>query len=93
MSGRSGGSRNAIRVRIAGETYTLRTDADEEYTRRCAALVDERMREIGRETGLDAKQTAILAALAISDELFRQEARTRAHAATLAGRIENALTE
>ena len=51
------------------------------------------MREIGRETGLDAKQTAILAALAISDELFRQEARTRAHAATLAGRIENALTE
>lgn len=93
MSGRPGGSRNAIRVRIAGETYTLRTDADEEYTRRCAALVDERMREIGRETGLDAKQTAILAALAISDELFRQEARTRAHAATLAGRIENALTE
>ena len=93
MSARSGGSRNAIRVRIAGETYTLRTDADEEYTRRCAALVDERMREIGRETGLDAKQTAILAALAISDELFRQEARTRAHAATLAGRIENALTE
>ena len=93
MSGRSGGSRNAIRVRIAGETYTLRTDADEEYTRRCAALVDERMREIGREAGLDAKQTAILAALAISDELFRQEARTRAHAATLAGRIENALTE
>jgi cell division protein ZapA (FtsZ GTPase activity inhibitor) len=71
----------------------LRTDADEEYTRRCAALVDERMREIGRETGLDAKQTAILAALAISDELFRQEARTRTHAATLAGRIENALTE
>lgn len=93
MSGRREGSRNAIRVRIAGETYTLRTDADEEYTRRCAALVDERMREIGRETGLDAKQTAILAALAISDELFRQEARTRAHAATLAGRIENALTE
>lgn len=93
MSARSGGSRNAIRVRIAGETYTLRTDADEEYTRRCAALVDERMREIGRETGLDAKQTAILAALAISDELFRQEARTRAHAATLAGRIENALTD
>lgn len=93
MSARSGRSRNAIRVRIAGETYTLRTDADEEYTRRCAALVDERMREIGGETGLDAKQTAILAALAISDELFRQEARTRAHAATLAGRIENALTD
>lgn len=93
MSGRRGGSRNAIRVRIAGETYTLRTDADEEYTQRCAALVDERMREIGRETGLDAKQTAILAALALSDELFRQEARTRAHAATLAGRIDNALTE
>ncbi len=93
MSESSGGSRKAIRVRIAGETYTLRTDADEEYTRRCAALVDERMREIGGETGLDAKQTAILAALALSDELFRQEARTRARATVLAGRIENALTE
>ena len=93
MNGRSGGSRNAIRVRIAGETYTLRTDADEEYTRRCAALVDERMREIGAETGLDVKQTAILAALALSDELFRQEARTRARATALAARIENALTE
>ena len=93
MSGRSGGSRNAIRVRIGGETYTLRTDADEEYTRRCAALVDERMSEIGAETGLDAKQTAILAALALSDELLRQEARTRARATALAARIENALTE
>lgn len=93
MNGQSGGSRNAIRVRIAGETYTLRTDADEEYTRRCAALVDERMREIGAETGLDVKQTAILAALALSDELFRQEARTRARATALAARIENALTE
>ncbi|MCY3547152.1 MAG: cell division protein ZapA [Gemmatimonadetes bacterium] len=93
MSESSGGSRKAIQVRIAGETYTLRTDADEEYARRCAALVDERMREIGGETGLDAKKTAILAALALSDELFRQEARTRARATVLAGRIENALTE
>lgn len=93
MSGPGGGSRNTIQVRIAGETYTLRTDADEEYTRRCAALVDERMREIGGETGLDAKKTAILAALALSDELFRQEAGTRARVAALAGKIENALAE
>ena len=43
MSGRDEG-RTAVRVEIAGEEYTIRSDADEEYTRRCAALVDERMR-------------------------------------------------
>jgi cell division protein ZapA len=84
------GSRAAVEVEIAGEKYTLRTDADEEYTRRCAALVDERMRQIGGH-GLDRKNAAIMTALSLSDELFRQEARIRDRAGALAGRIEQAL--
>ena len=84
------GSRVAVEVEIAGEKYTLRTDADEEYTRRCAALVDERMRLIGGH-GLDRKNAAIMTALSLSDELFRQEARIRDRAGALAGRIQQAL--
>ncbi len=84
------GSRSAVEVEIAGEKYSLRTDADEEYTRRCAALVDERMRQIGGH-GLDRKNAAIMTALSLSDELFRQEARIRDRSRALAGRIEEAL--
>ena len=51
MSPAAGESRTSVRVTIAGEQYTLRTDADEAYTRRCAALVDERMRAIGGQSG------------------------------------------
>ena len=40
------GRHTAITVEIAGESYTLRTDADAEHARRCAALVDARMRAI-----------------------------------------------
>ena len=84
------GSRAAVEGKIAGEKYTLRTDADEEYTRRCAALVDERMRQVGG-SGLDRKNAAIMTALSLSDEVFQQEARIRDRSRALAGRIEEAL--
>lgn len=91
MSDGERGPVTAIRVEIAGSHYTLRTDADEAYTRRCAALVDERMREIGGEAQMDARKTAIMAALALSDELLQQRDRIREQAMALAGRIEEAL--
>lgn len=91
MSGAETGSITTVRVEIAGSRYTLRTDADEAYTRRCAALVDERMRRIGGEAHMDARKTAIMAALALSDELLQQRDQFRKEAQALAGRIEEAL--
>ena len=91
MSNVARGSRTTVRVEIAGEEYTLRTDADEAYTRRCAALVDVRMRAIGGESRLSAKKTAIMAALSLSDDLLQQQERVRDRALTLAGRLQEAL--
>ena len=91
MSDTARGSRTTVRVEIAGEKYTLRTDADEAYTRRCATLVDQRMRAIGGESRLNAKKTAIMAALSLSDDLLQQEERFRDRALALAGRLRKAL--
>ena len=82
------GPRTAIRVEIAGEQYTLRADADEEYTRRCAALVDERMRTVAEKGGVSAKNAAIMAALSLSDELLRERARIGERLQGLAAHIE-----
>lgn len=91
MSDEPRGSVTTVRVEIAGNRYTLRTDADEAYTRRCAALVDERMRQIGGQTNMDARKTAIMAALSLSDDLLQQQKKFRERALALAGRIEEAL--
>ena len=86
-------SRTTVRVEIAGEKYTLRTDADEAYTRRCAAFVDERMRAIGGQSGLGTKKTAIMAALSLSDDLLQVREGFRNQAERLAGRLQDALAE
>ena len=85
--------RTSIRVEIAGESYTLRADADEEYTRRCAALVDERMSAVGDPSGASTKNAAILAALSLSDELLRQRAQVGDRLKALAARIEAELEQ
>ena len=93
MSDRGRGAITTVQVEIAGNKYTLRTDAEEAYTRRCAAVVDERMRQIGGAAQMDARKTAIMAALALSDELLQQRDRFRDQALALAARIEEALGE
>src|SRR5690606_36589958 len=63
---------SAVTVRIAGEEHALRASADAEYTRSCARFVDERIREIREKSGLvETHRAAILAALSITDQLFR----------------------
>ena len=91
MSDEEAGRNTAITVEIAGERYTLRTDADEEYSRRCAAMVDARMRAISGDPGPIAKKTAIMAALALADELLKQRAGIREQSRALAERIESAI--
>ena len=91
--------RASVTVRIAGEEHTIRANAEPEYTRRCAKLVDDRIREIRSKSGLiEGHKAAILAALSIADEYFqaREEAgRTQAdlngRATALVSRIEAAL--
>jgi cell division protein ZapA len=66
------GDRAAVTVRIAGEEHTIRANAEPEYTRRCARLVDERIAQIRSMSGLiETHKAAILAALSIADEYFQ----------------------
>ncbi len=71
MSGDGDGA-GTVDVHILGETYSIRSETSEEYTRRVAEHVDGMAREIRDETGVvDQKKVAILTALAITDQLFR----------------------
>ena len=88
-----------VTVDIAGEEYAIRSHASPEYTRECASYVDQTIAEILRGGSLiQAHKAGILAALAVTDQLFqaRREAEMlRAEvartAAKLAGEIDHAL--
>ena len=91
-SGKDG--RTAVRVTIAGDEYTIRSDADEAYTRRCAALVDERMRRFDGDPAAGAqKRIAILTALSIASDLLQHQARVEEQARAQAKRLEEALED
>jgi cell division protein ZapA (FtsZ GTPase activity inhibitor) len=80
-----------ISVRISGEEYVLRSDADPEHTLRCARLVDQRIAEIRARVGaLEGPRVAILAGLALADELVQlrdEHARLEAEVAARAGAL------
>ena len=59
-----------IRVQIFGQTYSIAGDLDAAYVQQLAAYVDEKMRAIADSTStIDTQRAAVLAALAIADEL------------------------
>ena len=91
----------SIDVEIFGTTYHVRAEQDREYLQELAATVDRRMREIaGPGSKVDPGRVAVLAALNLADELFRQQrlqegerVKIEETAARLARELEQALTE
>ena len=66
-------SKNKVRVNIYGEEYPIRSDGDVEYIREVAGYLDRRMRDIAETVpNKSPARIAILAALNITDELFRE---------------------
>jgi cell division protein ZapA len=60
-----------MKVQIYDQTYNVAADLDPAYVEELAQHVDARMREIARATGtVDSVKVAVLAALAITDELY-----------------------
>lgn len=58
------------RVHIFGQTFSVGGDLDEEYVQKLAAYVDEKMRAISEMTPtVDTQKIAVMAALALADEL------------------------
>ncbi len=74
--------KNAVKVVIVDEEYTVRSELDPDYTRQVAAHVDTAIRRVLASGPLvETHKAAILAALAITDELFqsRRQQQDLAH--------------
>jgi cell division protein ZapA len=69
--------RHSVTVEIAGERHVLRSDAPPEYTHAVAAHLDSTIRALGPGGSLEPHRTAILAALTITDDLFRTREELR----------------
>ena len=64
--------REAVRVMIGGEEYTVRSELPPEYTREVAAYYDASLRRVrAAAPALEPHKAAILAGLAVADELVR----------------------
>jgi cell division protein ZapA len=100
MSPPKSGPKNSVKVEIAGERHVLRSDAPVEYTHAVAAHVDGTIRALAAGSALETHRAAILAALVITDELFRTREELRSlreelerRASLLADLLERAADE
>ena len=65
-------TKNAVRVFIGGEEYTVRSELPPEYTREVAAYLDAALKRVRDSLPMvESHKAAILAALSITDELFQ----------------------
>ncbi|MBX3299269.1 MAG: cell division protein ZapA [Acidobacteria bacterium] len=65
-------SAGSVRVEIYNQTYSIRSDGDNNYINDLSQYVDGKMREISSGTHtVDSLKVAILAALHIADELHQ----------------------
>lgn len=64
--------RQAVRVTIAGENYSIRSGETPEHTRAVAQHVDQAIKQVlGGGTVVETHKAAILVALQVTSELFR----------------------
>ena len=84
-------SKNGIKVEIFGTEYRIKGDANADYIKQVAGLVDERMRQIADAsvTGSVAK-IAILAAVNIADELLKERLARESAMDKLSERLKQA---
>ena len=64
--------KNRVAVTIAGQEYTLVGTEDAGYTEKVAAHVDEKVREIMESARVSLVDGAVLAAVNIADEYFKE---------------------
>ena len=70
--------RHVAKVSIVGEEYAIRSDATPEHSRAVAAYLDREIRKVlGANALMETHKAAILAAMQITDELFRERTTTR----------------
>jgi cell division protein ZapA len=89
--------KQSVQVQIAGQTLAIRSDEGPEYVQALADFVDAQVRELttGRKT-TSPQRVALLAAMQIADELFREKdlhARFRAKVEARLRALEQSLDQ
>lgn len=65
--------KQSIKVNIYGQEYPIKSDADATYVQQIAEYVDRKMKEVAEKVPARIhSQLAVLAALHIADELFKE---------------------
>ena len=71
-------AKQAVKVVIGGEEYSVRSEVPPEYTREVAAYLDAALKRVRDSLPIvETHKAAILAALAITDELFQARREDR----------------
>jgi cell division protein ZapA len=84
---------NRVKVEIYGQSYTLSGDLDENYVHKLARYVDEKMSAVAEATHtVDSVRVAVLAAMAIADELHTRQNDTGHRDDALRERAQQCLT-
>jgi cell division protein ZapA len=82
-----------VKVQIFGQTYVVRGELEQAYVEKLAACVDEKMRAVADATStVDTQKVAVLAALAIADELYNSQLELGEREAMLREQAERCLT-
>ncbi len=62
-----------VEIKVFGQVYTVKTDADEDHLQRVAQYVNEKIDEVVKNTkSVSSLNVAILTALNIADDLIRE---------------------
>lgn len=82
--------KQAVKVSIGGEEYNVRSEVPPEYTREIAAYLDHQILQVRNMLPtLEGQRVTVLAALAITDELFQARRGDRELAARLAAMADD----
>lgn len=68
------GKERLVEIKVFGQTYTVKTDAEEDHIQKVAQYVNEKMEEVLKKTrSVSTLNVAILTALNIADDLMREK--------------------
>lgn len=68
------GKERLVEIKVFGQTYTVKTDAEEDYIQEVAKYVNEKMEEVLKKTkSVSTQNVAILTALNIADDLLKEK--------------------
>ncbi len=82
-----------VKVQIFGQAYSIQGELDARYVQKLAKYVDEKMQVIADATGtVDTQKLAVLAALAIADELHSMQRERSDEEELLREQAERCLT-